>query len=161
MGRSNVHVRDYTLERAVIDWNTWLRNWEWLLPREFTLRIVHRFGDLFIVSSDGTVLMLDVIAGTLENVAQNRDEFGLTIDDAEYADLWLVIRVVDRLTASGLTLGPGECYALRQPTILGGKYESGKLVVMNIENYLAKFGSIHEQLKDVPGGTLVIIRPSA
>jgi hypothetical protein len=152
-------LSDYTLDQSGVDWSTCLQNWAWLLPREFTLWLVNRFSDLFIILDDGTVHMLDVGAGTLKQVARSREEFGEKIDEADNSDYWLMIPLVDQLVASGILLGPGQCYALRQPTVLGGECVPSNVVVMGIERYLAGFGSIHEQIKDVPDGTHVAIRP--
>jgi hypothetical protein len=156
---SRLNLRDYTLDHSGIDWRTCLQNWAWLLPQEFTLWIVNRFCDLFIVLQNGSVKMLDVGAGTLEEVAKNRDEFCAKIDEGDTANYWLLIPLVDQLTASGITLGPGQCYALRQPTVLGGECVPSNVVVMEVEKYLAGFGSIHNQIKDLPDGSQVIVKP--
>jgi hypothetical protein len=45
--------------------------------------------------------------------------------------------------------------------VLGGKCVASNVVVIEIEKYLAGMGSIHEQIKDVPDGTQVTVKPIA
>jgi hypothetical protein len=55
-----ISVADYLIDQSGIDWPKTLASWSWLVPPEFTLWLVNRFADLFIVLADGTVHMLDV-----------------------------------------------------------------------------------------------------
>jgi hypothetical protein len=89
-----------------------LSSWSWLLPPKFTLWMVNRFGDLFLVPPDGVVYMLDVGGGTLTKLAESRDEFGNRIDEDDNANQWLMIPLVDRMVAAGITLKAGQCYGL-------------------------------------------------
>jgi hypothetical protein len=154
-------LRDYILEHSGVAWSRCLQNWAWLLPQEFTLWIVTRFCDLLIVLPDGTVHILDVGGGTLKKVARSRDEFGEKIDEGDNANYWLMIPLVDQLLAAGMTLGPGQCYAFKQPTVLGGEFEPSNVSVMDIEQYLASLGLLHQQIKGLPDGTQVVVRPKA
>src|SRR4051812_19966820 len=67
--RANMSVHDYLIDHEGFDWPGLLSGWSWLLPPEFAVWLVNRFGDLFLVPPDGTVLMLDVGAGTLTKLA--------------------------------------------------------------------------------------------
>jgi hypothetical protein len=55
-----ISIADYLIDQSGIDWPKALCSWSWLLPPEFTLWLVNRFGDLFLVLPDDTVHMLDV-----------------------------------------------------------------------------------------------------
>jgi hypothetical protein len=57
-------LSDYTIDHAGIDWPDLLASWAWLLPRELTVWLMNRFGDLFLVFNDGSVQMLDVGRGS-------------------------------------------------------------------------------------------------
>lgn len=151
-------IHDYILDHRGFDWPELLRSWAWLLPRQFTIWIVNRFGDLFIVLGDGTIHMLDVGAGLLKKVAENRDDFGAKLDENDNANDWLMIPLVDRLVESGVTLKERECYSYRQPPVLGGDYTIDNTVVLPIHQHYAAYGGIHELIKDVPDGTEVTFR---
>lgn len=97
-------IHDYLIDQAGIDWSAALQSWAWLVPVEFTLWIVNRIGDLFIVVADGSVHRLDTGGGTLAKVAQSRDDFAARIDEGDNANDWLAIPLVNRLVAAGMTL---------------------------------------------------------
>jgi hypothetical protein len=50
-----ISVADYLIDQSGIDWPKALASWSWLLPPEFTLWLVNRFADLFLVLPDGSV----------------------------------------------------------------------------------------------------------
>jgi hypothetical protein len=68
-------INDYLIEQSGIDWPVVLSGWSWLLPSKFTLWLVNRFADLFLVLPDGSIHVLDIGAGTLTRVADSRDDF--------------------------------------------------------------------------------------
>jgi len=150
-------VNDYLIEQSGIDWPVVLSGWSWLLPAEFTLWLVTRFADLFLVLPDNSVHMLDVGGGTLSQVADSRDDFCNKIDEGENANEWLMIPLVDKLIAAGVTLQPGHCYGFTIPPILGGEYTVENVGPLAIGDYLCAYGSIHEQLRDVPDGAQIVL----
>ena len=151
-------ISDYLIDQKGIEWSEILRDWSWTLPREFTIWLVSRFGDLIVVLGDGTVHLLDVGGGTFEKLAESRDDFADKIDDDDNANNWLMIRLVDKLVAAGITLHDGQCYSFRVPPILGGKYSVDNAIVLSVRDHFSAYGSIQEQLKDVPDGTAITIK---
>ena len=150
-------LHDYIIDHRGIDWPTLLRDWSWLLPPVITVWIMNRFGDLFVVLDDGTVHMLDVGGGTLRKVAESRDDFANKLDEGDNANQWLMIPLIDELVASGVTLGEGQCYSYKQPPVLGGDYTVENTCVLPIPEHYGAYGSIHNQIKDLPDGTEVVI----
>jgi Domain of unknown function (DUF1851) len=157
-GTLAISLEDYQINPDGIDWPAALAGWSWLIPSEFTLWLVNRLCDLFIVTVDGSVHMLDVGAGTFRQLAANRDEFCRLIDEADNAKEWLAISLVDKLVASGLLLQPGQCYGFKMPPVLGGPYEVENCGVLPIPEYLGANGSIHDQLRGVSDGSRVVLR---
>ncbi len=153
-----VSITDYLIEKESIDWPDVLSEWSWLLLPELTVWLVNRFGDLFIVPPDATVQMLNVVVGTLTKVAENRDDFRAKIDVGDNAAEWLMIPMVDRMTAAGIRLEPGQCYGFKIPPILGGTFTVENVAPISIRDYLGAYGSIHKQLQGVPDGTRVILK---
>jgi hypothetical protein len=150
-------LSDYLLEHAGVDWPQVLSSWSWLLPPELTLWLVSRFADLFVVTPDGAVHMLDVTGGTFKKVAEDREAFRSLFDDN--SEDWLMISRVDEFVNRGLTLKPGQCYGFKFPPVMGGEYSAENCVPISISDYLGACGSIHEQLKDIPDGTRVTLKP--
>jgi len=140
----SINVNDYLLDQSGIDWSKTLAPWAWVLPSNFTLWLVNRFGDLFIVEGDGTISMLDVGAGSISKVAGDRDDFCIKIDQGNNANEWLMIPLVERMVAAGLQLHPGECYGFKLSPVLGGEYAMANIAVIPIWDYFGANGSIHE-----------------
>src|SRR4051812_19826724 len=90
----SMNVHDYLIAQAGLDWQSLLEEWHWLLPAQFRVWLLTRAGDLFIVVPDGSIHMLDVGAGTLQQVANDRDKFCVRIDEAGVANDWLMIPIV-------------------------------------------------------------------
>lgn len=151
-------VSDYLIDQNGIDWNDVLAPWAWLLPPEFTLWMVNRFADLFLVLPDGTVHMLDVGAGTMSQLAASREDFITKLDEGNNANQWLMIALIDKLVAAGVLLGPGQCYGFKKPPVIGGDYTVENVGALALRDYLGAYGSLHEQLKDMPDGTSAVLR---
>ncbi|HYR86065.1 MAG TPA: T6SS immunity protein Tdi1 domain-containing protein [Terriglobia bacterium] len=150
-------LQDYTIEHQNLDWHDILAPWAWLLPREFTLWIMNRFGDLFLILDDDSIHLLDVGCGSLEKVATSREDFALQIDAGKAED-WLMIPLVDQLTAEGIMLQEAQSYSYKQLPILGGDYTVENTKVAKIDHHYKAFGVIHEAIKDLPDGTRVRFR---
>ena len=150
-----MNLHDYITEHSGRDWPKLLEHWLWRLPAKFTVWLVNRFGDLFLILDDESVHRLDIGDGTLQMVAQNRDEFCEKLNDNNTATDWMMIPLVDRLVAAGKTLRLGECYCYRLLPVLGGGYEIDDFVIEDLAFVYAAFGPIHERIKDLPDGTTI------
>lgn len=153
-----ISVADYLIDQSGIDWPTALSSWSWLIPAEFTLWLVNRFADLFLVLPDGSVHMLDVGAGTLTKLADSRDDFCDLIDEGDNANQWLMIPLVDKMVAAGVVLQPGQCYGFKIPPVMGGDYAVENVEPLAVWDCLGAYGSIHYQLQNVPDGTQVVLK---
>ena len=153
-----MNVHDYLIDHSDIDWADVLSPWSCLLPPELTVWLMNRFGDLFVVLDNGTVHMLDVGGGTLEQVGDSRDAFCTALDQRDNATQWLMIPLVDRLVGAGKLLRPGHCYSYVLSPVLGGDYTVENTMVIPIHEHYSLHASIHEQIKDLPDGAAVRIR---
>jgi hypothetical protein len=70
--------------------------WAWLVPERFTVWVVNRYAELFLVYPDGTVHWLATSTGELQKIADSRDDFADKIDQEDNANDWLMIPLVDR-----------------------------------------------------------------
>lgn len=119
---------------------------------------MNRFGDLFLVTDEGSVHLFDVGGGTVTEVARDRDEFQDLIDRGDNANQWLMIPLVDELVAAGVVLKPGYCYGYRQPPVLGGGYTVENTVVIPIAEHYSFHATVHEQVRDLPEGATITIK---
>jgi hypothetical protein len=127
-----VSIHDYLIDHSGFDWNKLFVGWEWLLPPEFTVWLMNRFGDLFLVTPDGTVHMLDVAVGTLTKLAESRADFSTRVDEGDNAGNWFFLPLVDRLVSAGMGLQPGQCYGFKLPPVLGGQYAVENVAVFPV-----------------------------
>jgi hypothetical protein len=153
-----MNLNDYIIDHSDFDWVNLLASWGWLLPEEFTVWIMNRFGDLFIITSNGAVHMLDVGAGTFTQIAENKDKFYELMNDPQYAANKLLIPVVDSLVRAGFILSKGECYSYKMLPAFGGKYMVENITVKSVGFHFAALGPLHEKIKDVPDGRCVKLK---
>jgi hypothetical protein len=153
-----MNIDDYLIDTANLDWPRLLSGWALLVPPEVEVWLMNRFGDLFLVLPDGTVHMLDVANGRLDELAGSRDEFCRKVDEDGNANLWFMIPLADQLVEAGMTLTAGRCYFFLTPPILGGEYSVGNTRVVPIEELFGVYGSYHEQLRDLPDGAKVVLK---
>jgi hypothetical protein len=153
-----MNVHNYLIDHSGFDWAQLLAGWESLLPSEFSVWLMNRFGDLFLILSDGSISMLDIGGDSLTKLADTRDEFVRKIDEEGNADEWLMIPLVDRLVQARTLLEPGQCYSFVTPPILGGEYSVENTMVVPITEHFGLYASYHEQLRGVPDGTKVVLK---
>lgn len=150
-----MHITDYLIDQAGIEWATLLGPFHSLIPREFTVWLVNRYGDVIFVPDDGSIHILDVGRGTVEQVAASRDEFTTRLDEDANANDWLMLPLVDACVAAGLLLQPGQCYSYRRPPVLGGAYSVGNTIVTSLSDHYKFYGAVYDRIKDLPDGEQV------
>ena len=149
-----MNINDYLIDQSGKDWAAFLRDWMPPLPPSFTLWLVNRFGDAFVVSDeDGSVHMLDVGIGKAARVADNRSHFADLLDADDNANNWLMIPLVDECRKAGMSLGPSQCYGFKVPPVLGGKYEPVNVEPTDLAVHYSFLADIYKQTKDLPDGT--------
>ena len=146
-------IYDYLIDQKDHNWSELLAPWHDKLPREFTLWMVNRFGDLFIVLDDKTVWSLRMDEGNVERQADSREHFRELIDQDNNANEWLLIPLVDQLVAAGIKLGPGECYGFTVPPVVGGEYSLKNIRCKELRDYYVFLADFYRQIADVPDGT--------
>jgi hypothetical protein len=153
-------VQDYLIDHTHFDWPNLLAGWAGLLPPKFTVWLMNRFGDLFLVLPDDSVQLLEVGAGTLTKLAESQDEFCQKMDEGDNASEWLHVSLVDHLVAAGLCSQPGFCYSFRVPPVLGGEPTVENTLVLGIVEHYRTYASVHSQLRNVPERAEEISKPN-
>ncbi|MFN8012073.1 MAG: DUF1851 domain-containing protein [Holophagaceae bacterium] len=153
-----LQLSDYTLDTSGIDWGEAFASWAWILPAEFTLWIVNRFGEPFLVLEDGSVHRLDLGCGTLDRLVDSRDAFAEAIHEGEHAQDWFLAPLVDRLREAGIHLKAGECYGFIQLPVFGGAYSIENIRPMALAHVFKALGPILEGIKEIPDGERVKFR---
>jgi hypothetical protein len=136
-------VHDYLIDHSKFNWLKLLAGWSGLLPKEFSVWLMNRFGDLFLLAPDGSIHRLDVGRGRIERVAKNQDDFLAKMDDEATANQWLVISLVDALVKAGLSLPPGQCYGFKVSPALGGGYTVDNTTTLPFAEHYALNARLH------------------
>ena len=152
---TGLNVADYLIDHSGFSWVDLLDDWKWLIPSTATVWLMNRFAELVLVFEDGSVSYLETSAGALRNIARDREEFIVRIDEGDNANEWLMIPLVDRCVTAGMILGANQCYGFKTAPTLGGQYEIANVELSDISVYLALMGQIHEQIRDLPDGTRI------
>jgi hypothetical protein len=150
-----MNIDDYLIDQAGKDWPNLLADWSTALPPAFTVWLVNRFGDVFAVFDDGSVHKLDVALGTVDRVADSRDHFCEQLDNADKANNWMMIPLVDQCVSAELNLTHDQCYGYRFPPSLGGEYTVENVVPISLREHYSSLADLYRQTKDLPDGTRV------
>lgn len=150
-------INNYLIDQSGKNWKAMLGDWIPPLPKSFTLWLVNRFGDVFVVDDegDGSVCRLEVGHGTFDRVAKSRDDFGKLADVGANAEKWFRLSFVDHCRASGLNLAPNQCYGFKVPPMLGGTYEVGNIEPLDIAIHYFLLAQIYKKTREVEAGMKV------
>lgn len=149
-----VNINDYLISQTGFDCQAQLARWAEILPETFTIWLVNRFANVFIIAEDGSVHCLDVVSGTLERVADSRDQFADLMDIPQSANNWLMIPLVDHCVKAGISLQPGQCYSFKVPPLFG-EYGLGNVAPVDVAENYAFLADIWSRTKNMTDGTSV------
>jgi len=152
-----MNVVDYLIDHEGKDWGELLSGWADWLPNSLTVWLVNLFGDVFLVYDEGSVHMLDIGTDTLTRVADSRGQFFDLMDVAGNGENWLMIPLVDKCRATGLTPSTDQCFGFKIPPLLGGEYVVANVALMQVAAYYSFLADIHLQTKSLPDGAKVRI----
>jgi hypothetical protein len=150
-----MNLSDYLLDHCGRDWATLLAGWADLLPSEFTVWMVNRFGDVIAVLDDGSVHLLDSGNGTFEQIGDDRKHFAELMDIEKNANVWLMIPLVDDCVNAGMELAPDQCYGFKLAPLLGGEYAVRNVAPISLAENLDWLSDLWRQTRDLPDGSRV------
>jgi len=130
-------------------------HWRWKLGDDWTLLLVSALGDVFVELAAGSVWWLSTATGSLELVADAREDF-VALLEGEQADEWFLPGLVDVLLAQGKALGPEDCYTFTVlPVFQEGSYRAENVRVVSAAWHFAATGQLLERIRQLPDGTAV------
>ncbi len=117
--------------------------------------LITAFGDLIFSNISGQIQMLDLIEGSVIDLADDVNQFQQLFTTKKFQTEIFLSDLLITLKEQNETRGPKEVYSFKVPMILGGKAESENVVIMDLKVWIHLIGQIHEQVKDLPPGTKV------
>lgn len=148
-------LNDLTINLEKVDCDTLLSDWAWAMPEPLQPVLVTAMGDVFAQGESGAIYFADMVEGKITPVAEDSTEFESLLQDPDFVtDLFFPARVLE-LRAAGVTLEPGQVYGHQTPLVLSGTDELDNIEPIDVEVHVSVHGQIHEQVKDLPPGTVI------
>lgn len=144
-----------TIDPSTIDTNLLYRNWGWLLPDGLRVFLLSMFGDWFLVDREGRVLMLDVLEGSLTQIADSEAEFLSALERAQVRDDWLLEGLCLALERDGVSLGPGRIFGYKIHPKLGAPIDRLNIEDADFAGYQAFVAELHRALDAAPPGSTI------
>jgi hypothetical protein len=133
-----------------------LADWRWLIPTDLQLWKVTMAGDALLRRpADGSVHFLDVMGGTVEQIASDEAAFEAAVAVIENREKWLMPEVVEGQAALGMCPAANECLSFKTPPVLGGQLAPENFETCSVLVHFSIAGQIHKQVKDLPPGTKI------
>lgn len=151
----DISIDDLTISPEGVDSDTLLKEWAWLLPEASTPILLSAMGDVFVQDATGAVHFLDAGDGTLQHVADDMETFESRLEDQAFVVRHFFPGRIVELLEAGRRLGPLEIFSYARPLVLGGQDEADNIEPLDIHVHLSLLGQIHEQVKDLPEGTVI------
>lgn len=146
------HSIDLTIPLAGLDTDALLLEWRWCVPEDFTPIQMTKFGDWFFVDSMQRVHMLDLIEGTLQEVALSIPAYNELKSLPEKQGEWFLDGFVFRCHEEGLLLSAAQCYGWRVHPMYGGKFDFENIQVFSLDVYQSLMGQIFRQFRNLKPG---------
>jgi len=132
-----------------------LPSWRWLIGGLPRLLGWSSAGDLFVVSPEGQVAMLDPGGGNVEILADSVTAFHALLRDGKRAAALLQQPIVDAFEATNGPLPEGRCLSFTTLPVFGGAYTVENRYSLPIKEHAGVTGEIHRQIRDLPDGAKV------
>jgi len=93
------------------------------------------FGDFFVQTPSGSITLVSLTDGKLEDVSELIAELGLPPVSVELGDEWYQLDAQAALNESGITLSLNQCFGFEKPLFIEGEYGPENINVYDICEY--------------------------
>jgi hypothetical protein len=111
------------------------------------------FGDLIFRNANGSVSMLDLIEGSIVDIADSVYDFQNKISTKTFQEEMLLSNLILSLKEKNILRNEHQVYAFKVPMILGGKAQTENVHLMDLKVWIHIIGQIHQQVKSLPPGS--------
>lgn len=130
-------------------------HWRWQLGDDWTPLMFSAIGDVFVEVAAGTVWWLSTATGSLEQVAESRQQFAELLG-SERTDEWFLPGLVDVLHSQGKVLDPEQCYTYAiLPIFSQGSFSAENMHPVSAAEHYSMSGHIHESIRKLSDGAQV------
>ncbi|MEM9418247.1 MAG: T6SS immunity protein Tdi1 domain-containing protein [Planctomycetota bacterium] len=131
--------------------------WGWLNINPVAIEAENEFGCVIFLDAYGSRWLIRTDEPSCEVIAQTDSEYKKLSEDDEFLLDWKMPGIVK---AAKQYLGKNEaeqCYCLKIPCFLGGKYELENMGTISRKELVAFAGDLARQIRDVPDGSKIIL----
>jgi Domain of unknown function (DUF1851) len=115
---------------------------------------VNPFGNLLVEDLAGQVWRICPEEASCEIVPSSARE----LEDLTSSPDWTMESLTELAVSLFGEQGPGRCFCLKLPGVLGGAYERDNLGAITVAELIAFSGDLASQIKDVPDGAQVVLK---
>ena len=134
------------------------RAWEFTGLVPSSVLDTNAFGNLLVEDTSGRVWRICPEELSCAIVAATRNDFEKLRRSPEFSEDWQMTRLVEVARSSLGALGPGRCYCLKVPAIIGGSYAVDNLGTITLSELIDVSGHIAVRVKDLPDGARVELK---
>ncbi len=143
-----ITMRELAVSFNRLDYNTLLKDWQWLIGSTKLPILLTAAGDAFVQDAEGgPIYFLDVGKGELHAVAGNDKELHSLLADKDFVANHLAAGRVRALIQADIRLEPGQIYSFQVPPVLGGQYTLDNITKTTIPVHFSQAGQAHQQAK--------------
>jgi hypothetical protein len=150
----------YILSPSRSDWPDLFADWRALIPHNSSPWLLTKFGEVFFSQENGQIGMLQVSGFQYQVVAKNHTEFRNCLADPDKMAEWFLAPLVDQLLQLGRSLERDKCYSFIRPLALGGSLTIDNVMAIPIHEHFKLWGEVFQQIKDLPDGHQVVLKPT-
>ncbi len=132
-------------------------SWGWLGMGAVEVAATNAFGNVIFVDSAHRFWRISPEELSCELVADTRDEYDALIRDHDFRQDWEMTRLVEQAQARYGKQGEDQCFFLKRPAVLGGRYAIENVGTISRQELVAFAGSVARQIKDVADGEQVVL----
>jgi hypothetical protein len=135
-----------------------LTQWRWLVGVGARLHGWSAAAVLFFTDDRGSVHRLDTSSGQIDIVADSMESFESMLAKVEEADQLLLLPIVAAEQVHG-SLEEGQCIGFKTLPVFGGSYGVGNRFALSVTEHAAFTGDVHRQIRDLPDGAQIVLKP--
>ena len=123
--------------------------WHWIGLEPAEVVTINQFGNLIVRATDGAFWRICPEHWSCEKIAGNANEFAMLASTDDFRIDWEMSRLVEIAQQNLGPLADGNCYCLKMPGVIGGKYDAANLGTISLEESISFAGYMALQIKDV------------
>jgi hypothetical protein len=136
-----------------------LEQWRWLCAESVTLIARNGFGDLFLRTTEGKVLCLNVGDGTLAEAAQSESSFQDSLQHSAKRELWFAEQQLEAFAQDGLQPNDVQCIAFKLPVVFAESADAPhNAYIADLYEHVSFLGDLHRQIANTPDGAKVRVK---